>query len=357
MIVVMRMGADAHEVGAVIQRIQELGYKPHVSSGAERVLVGVIGNDRPLDPEHFISLSGVEKVVPILQPYKLASRDFKPLDTVIRVNDALIGGPNVTFIAGPCSVESREQTFEVARQLRDMGVKIMRGGAFKPRTSPYSFQGLGEEGLQILAEVRETLGMSIITEVMAPDEVGLVAQYADILQVGTRNMQNYRLLEEVGRASRPVLIKRGMSSTIEELLLAAEYVLSQGNTQVILCERGIRTFEKATRSTFDINAIPVLKSLTHLPVIADPSHGTGRWDLVTPVSLGAVAAGADGLIVEVHSHPEQALSDGGQSLRPDKCAALLEGMQRVAAAVGRGVDLAGAPSMQPVPAMAGVNAA
>jgi 3-deoxy-7-phosphoheptulonate synthase len=254
-------------------------------------------------------------------------------------------------------VESREQTFEIARQLREMGVKIMRGGAFKPRTSPYSFQGLGEEGLQILADVRETFGMSIITEVMAPDEVGLVAQYADILQVGTRNMQNYRLLEEVGRASRPVLIKRGMSSTLEELLLAAEYVLSQGNTQVILCERGIRTFEKATRSTFDINAIPVLKSLTHLPVIADPSHGTGRWDLVTPVSLGAVAAGADGLIVEVHSHPEQALSDGGQSLRPDKCAALLDRVRSVAAAIGRGVDLATEPNVQPVPVMAGINAA
>jgi len=357
MIVVMRMGADPHEVGTVIQRIQELGYRPHVSSGTERVLVGVIGNDRPLDPELFLSLNGVEKVIPILQPYKLASRDFNPVDTVIRVNDALIGGNNVTFIAGPCSVESREQTFEIARQLRDMGVKIMRGGAFKPRTSPYSFQGLGEEGLQILADVREELGMSIITEVMAPDEVALVSHYADILQVGTRNMQNYRLLEEVGRGTKPVLLKRGMSSTIEELLLAAEYVLSQGNTQVILCERGIRTFEKATRSTFDINAIPVLKSLTHLPVVADPSHGTGRWDLVIPVSLGAVAAGADGLLVEVHSHPEQALSDGGQSLRPDKCIALIESLQRVAAAIGRGIDLAQVPGKKPAPEMAGVSAA
>jgi 3-deoxy-7-phosphoheptulonate synthase len=338
------MGADPHEVGGVIHRIRELGYRPHVSSGAERVVVGIIGNDRPLDPENFLSLAGVEKVVPILQPYKLASRDFKPTDTVIRVNDALIGGNQVTFMAGPCSVESREQTFETAHQLRDMGVKIMRGGAFKPRTSPYSFQGLGEEALRILADVRETFGMSIITEVMAPDEVAVVAQYADILQIGTRNMQNYRLLEEVGRQSKPVLLKRGMSSTIEELLLAAEYVLSQGNTQVMLCERGIRTFEKATRSTFDLNAIPVLKSLSHLPVIADPSHGTGRWDLVAPVSRGAVAAGADGLIVEVHSHPEQALSDGGQSLRPDKCAALMEDLKRVASAVGRGFDLAQAPA-------------
>jgi 3-deoxy-7-phosphoheptulonate synthase len=340
MIVVMRMGADAHEVGGVIQRIKELGYRPHVSSGSERVVVGIIGNDRPLDAENFISLSGVEKVVPILAPYKLASRDFKPTDTVIRVNDALIGGDNVTFIAGPCSVESREQTFEVARQLRDMGVKIMRAGAFKPRTSPYSFQGMGEEGLQILADVRETLGMSIITEVMAPDEVALVGRYADILQIGTRNMQNYRLLEEAGRCGKPVLLKRGMSSTIEELLLAAEYILANGNSQVMLCERGIRTFERATRSTFDLNAIPVLKQLSHLPVIADPSHGTGRWDLVTPVSLGAVAAGADGLIVEVHSHPEQALSDGGQSLRPDKCRALLDDLKRIANAVGRGLDLA-----------------
>lgn len=340
MIVVMRMAADAHEVGAVIQRIRELGYKPHVSNGSERVIVGIIGNDRPLDPEQFLSLSGVENVVPILQPYKLASRDFKPVDTVIRVNDSVIGGQNIVVMAGPCSVESREQTFEIARQLRDMGVKILRGGAFKPRTSPYSFQGMGEEGLRILADVREQLGMSIVTEVMAPDEVSLVARYADILQIGTRNMQNYRLLEEVGRQSKPVLLKRGMSSTIEELLLAAEYILSQGNTQVMLCERGIRTFERATRATFDINAIPVLKSLSHLPVIADPSHGTGRWDLVTPVSLGAVAAGADGLIIEVHNHPDQAMSDGGQSLRPDKCARLLEEISRVASAIGRGLDLA-----------------
>jgi 3-deoxy-7-phosphoheptulonate synthase len=353
MIVVMRMGADAHEVGGVIQRIQELGFKPHVSSGSERVILGIIGNDRPLDPENFLSLSGVEKVVPILAPYKLASRDFKPTDTIIKVNDALIGGDSVTFIAGPCSVESREQTFEIARELRDMGVKIMRAGAFKPRTSPYSFQGMGEEGLQILADVRETFGMSIITEVMAPDEVELVGRYADILQIGTRNMQNYRLLEEVGRCGKPVLLKRGMSSTIEELLLAAEYILANGNSQVMLCERGIRTFERATRSTFDLNAIPVLKQLSHLPVIADPSHGTGRWDLVAPVSLGAVAAGADGLIIEVHSHPELALSDGGQSLRPDKCRSLLEDVRRVANAVGKGLDLA--PSA--VPAGEAVHAA
>ncbi len=339
MIIVMRMGASPHEIGGVIHRIRELGYRPHVSSGTERVIVGVIGNDRPLDPEHFLSLDGVEKVVPILQPYKLASRDFKPTNTVIRVNDALIGGTDIAFIAGPCSVESRDQTFEIAGQLRELGVKILRGGAFKPRTSPYSFQGLGERGLQILAEVRDRLGMSVITEVMSPDEVEMVAHYADILQIGARNMQNYRLLEEVGRQSRPVLIKRGMSSTVEELLLAAEYVLCQGNSQVMLCERGIRTFERATRFTFDVNAIPVLKQLSHLPVIADPSHGTGRWDLVTPVSLAAVAAGADGLIVEVHSHPEQALSDGGQSLRPDRCARLIEDVRRVAEAVGRGLDL------------------
>jgi len=338
------MGADAHEVGGVLQRIRDLGFKPHVSSGSERVIVGVIGNDRPLDPENFLSLGGVERVVPILAPYKLASRDFKPTDTVIRVNDALIGGNNITVMAGPCSVESREQTFEIARQLRDMGVKILRGGAFKPRTSPYSFQGLGEEGLKILADVREELGMSIVTEVMSQEELPLVAHYADILQIGARNMQNYRLLETVGNESKPVLLKRGMSSTIEELLLAAEYILAQGNSQVMVCERGIRTFEKATRSTFDLNAIPVLKSLTHLPVIADPSHGTGRWDLVTPVSLGAIAAGADGLIVEVHSHPEEAMSDGGQSLRPDRCAAMLQNLERVASAVGRGLDLARKPA-------------
>lgn len=339
MIIVMKMGATAQEVSGVVGRINSMGYKPHLSSGEERVIIGVIGNDRPVDSEDFLSLGGVERVVPILHPYKLASRDFKPSDTVIRVNDALIGGKNVAFMAGPCSVESREQTFEIARQMRDMGIKIMRGGAFKPRTSPYSFQGLGEEALKIMADVRDEMGMSIITEVMAPDEVALVGKYADILQIGTRNMQNYRLLEEVGRQSRPVMLKRGMSSTIEELLLAAEYIMARGNPNVILCERGIRTFETATRSTFDINAIPVLKSLTHLPVVADPSHGTGRWDLVTPVSLGAVAAGADGLIIEVHSHPEKALSDGAQSLRPDKCARLLDSLRQVAKAVGRDLDL------------------
>lgn len=339
MIIVMRVGVDAHEAGVVVRRIQDLGFRPHVSSGSEHLIISVMGNDHPLDPEDFLSMSGVEKVVPIIRPYKLASRDFNSNDTVIRVNEAVIGGDNVAFLAGPCSVESRGQTFEIASQLREMGVKILRGGAFKPRTSPYSFQGLGEDGLRILADVRETFGMSIITEVVAAGDVALVAQYADILQIGARNMQNYRLLAKVGRQGKPVLVKRGMGCTIEELLLAAEYVLSQGNTQVMLCERGIRTFGTATRSTFDLSAIPVLKSLSHLPVIADPSHGTGRWDLVSPVSLGAVAAGADGLIVEVHSHPEQAMSDGGQSLRPDKCARLLEDLARVAAAVGRGLDL------------------
>ena len=340
MIIVMRMGADASEIGGVLGKIRDMGFRPHVSGGTERTIIGIIGNDRPVDPGNFLVLSGVEKVVPILQPYKLASRDFKPDDTVVRVNDSLIGGKNVVFIGGPCSVESREQTFEVARQLRDMGVKLFRGGAYKPRTSPYSFQGLGEEGLQILADVREKFGMSIVTEVMGPEELPIVAKYADVLQIGARNMQNYRLLEVVGRQSKPVLLKRGMSSTLEELLLAAEYVLAQGNTQVMVCERGIRTFEKSTRSTFDLNAIPMLKQLTHLPVIADPSHGTGRWDMVSPVALGAVAAGADGLIVEVHSHPDEAMSDGDQSLRPDVCASLLENLKRIAQAVDRDLDLA-----------------
>ena len=339
MIIVMRMGAGQEQIDAVLKRVRGLGYQPHLSGGEERTVIGVVGDDRPADPEAFLTMQGVDNVVPILKPYKLASRDFRNEDTQIRVLDTVIGGPGVAMMAGPCSVESREQTLEIAEQLAAMGVTILRGGAFKPRSSPYSFQGLGEEALKILAEARERYGMAVITEVMGPEEVDLVADYADILQLGTRNMQNYRLLEAVGRQQKPVLLKRGMSSTIEELLLAAEYILSGGNPNVLLCERGIRTFETATRSTFDVNAVPVLKTLSHLPVIVDPSHAVGRWDLVAPISRAAVAAGADGLIIEVHGNPEQAMSDGAQSLRPPDFEELLRGVERVAAAVDRSVVL------------------
>lgn len=339
MIIVMRMGADGDELQGVIDRIEGLGFQPHISSGDERTIVGIIGNDRPLSPDDFLSLRGVEKVVPILQPYKLASRDFSPDDTVLRIGAATVGGSDVAMIAGPCSVEGRDEMFEIAGMLAAAGVTMIRGGAFKPRTSPYSFQGMGEEGLKILAEVAERHDVATVTEVMAPDEVALVAEYCDVLQIGTRNMQNYRLLEACGRQPKPVLLKRGMSATIEELLMAAEYILAQGNHKVMLCERGVRTFETTTRNSFDLNAVPVLKLMSHLPVVVDPSHATGRWDLVAPVSLGAVAAGADGLIVEVHQDPQVAVSDGGQSLKPEAFEAMLRDVATVAEAVGRKLDL------------------
>ena len=335
MIIVMRMGADKDEVQGVLDRIESFGFKPHISSGDERTIVGIIGNDRPLAPNDFLSLRGVEKVVPILQPYKMASRDFKPDDTVLKIGPATIGAEEVVMMAGPCSVEGRDELLEIAGQLAEAGVTMIRGGAFKPRTSPYSFQGMGEEGLKILAEAAEKYDVATVTEVMAPDEVDLVAEYCDVLQIGTRNMQNYRLLEACGRQQKPVLLKRGMSATIEELLMAAEYILAAGNPNVMLCERGVRTFETTTRNSFDLNSVPVLKLMSHLPVIVDPSHATGRWDLVAPVSLGAVAAGADGLIVEVHQDPQKAASDGGQSLRPDRFFRLLDEVDTVAQAVGR----------------------
>lgn len=335
MIIVMRAGATADEIESVAKQVRDLGFQPHLSTGEERTIVGVIGNERGLDADELTWLPGVEKVVPILAPYKLASRDFQPADTVVTLpNGVRIGGPEVVIMAGPCSVESREQTFEAAEALAALGVRVLRGGAFKPRTSPYSFQGLGEKGLEILAAARERYGMAIVTEVMGPDEVDLVGAYADVLQVGARNMQNYRLLEAVGRQAKPVLLKRSPSATTEEWLLAAEYILAQGNRGVLMCERGIRSYDPALRNTFDLNAVPLLKRLTHLPVIADPSHGTGRRDLVGPMSRAALAAGADGLILEVHAHPETALSDGAQSLRPADLQALLPSLGQAAAAAG-----------------------
>ncbi len=337
MIVIMKHSATADEIARVVSNIEGLGFKAHLSSGEERTIIGVIGDERPVEPEHFELFDGVERVVRILHPFKLASRDFHPDDSIVKINGVSVGGNQVIVMAGPCSIESREQLRETAAAVKAAGAHILRGGAFKPRTSPYAFQGLGLKGLELLREARDEFHLPVVTEVISPQDVTLVAQYSDILQIGARNMQNYALLHAVGETNKPVLLKRGLMSTIEELLMAAEYILSHGNTRVMLCERGIRTFETATRNTFDINAIPVLKSLTHLPVIADPSHGTGKWELVTPVARAAVAAGADGVIVEVHPDPAMALSDGAQSLKPEKFAALVASIRKVAQAVERTV--------------------
>jgi 3-deoxy-7-phosphoheptulonate synthase len=340
MIISMRPHASRAEIDHVCERIREFGYKIHTIEGEERVVIGVVGvGDVTACLESLEASPGVERAVRISAPYKFVSREFKKEHSSIRVNGLEIGGDEFIVMAGPCSVESERQIMQTAEAVAAAGAKMLRGGAFKPRSSPYSFQGLGEEALKILAEARELYGMAVITEVMGSDEVDLVAEYADILQLGTRNMQNYRQLEAVGRQQKPVLLKRGMSSTIEELLLAAEYILSSGNPNVLLCERGIRTFETATRGTFDVNAVPVLKKLSHLPVIVDPSHAVGRWDLVAPISRAAIAAGADGLIIEVHGNPEQAMSDGAQSLRPGDYAELLRGVERVAEAVDRSLVL------------------
>ncbi len=337
MIVVMNINASAREISDVIARIRAMGYDVHLSEGKERTIIGVIGRGRPLDREQLALLPGVQSVMPVSHPFKIASREYHPDDTLIPLNGIMVGGPNLAIIAGPCSVESREQIIETAHAVREAGATALRGGAFKPRSSPYAFQGLGEEGLRYLAEAREETGLPVVTEVMDPQLVPLVCQYADVLQIGARNMQNYTLLHAVGESQHPVLLKRGMSSTIEELLMSAEYILSHGNMRVMVCERGIRTFETYTRNTFDINAIPVLKRLSHLPVIADPSHGVGRWEYVESVALAAIAAGADGLIVEVHPQPDQALSDGQQSLKPERFAELVAKVRQLAPIVGRQV--------------------
>ncbi|MBX7234035.1 MAG: 3-deoxy-7-phosphoheptulonate synthase [Caldilineales bacterium] len=335
MVIVMKPNSTAAEIGAVIARVQEFGATPHPIYGVERTVVAVVGETRYVDREAFLIMPGVEQITRISAPYKLASRESHPDDTVIRLNGVSIGGRELVVMAGPCSVESREQLLETAQAVKEAGAQILRGGAFKPRTSPYSFQGLGLKGLEILAEARERYGLLIVTEVMTPDAVPMVTEYADVLQIGARNIQNYGLLHAVGRVQRPVLLKRGMMSSMEELLMSAEYILAGGNYRVMLCERGIRTFEKYTRNTFDLNAIPVLKQLSHLPVIADPSHGTGRWDIVPAMSLAAVAAGADGLIIEVHPNPAEAISDGAQSLKPERFAELVRQIKRVAEAVDR----------------------
>lgn len=338
MIVVMRQGASSKEVGDVIKRVQDLGYEVHLSKGVERTIIGIIGDERPLTVQPLERLSGVEEVLSILKPFKLASRDFHPANSVITINGIEIGTDEVVIMAGPCSVESWDQLQASARAVKEAGAKVLRGGAFKPRTSPYSFQGLGEEGLQMLRAAGDEMDLLVVTEVMAPEQVDLVCRYADILQIGARNMQNYNLLRAVGDSGHPVLLKRGFSSTIEELLMAAEYILSKGNYQVMLCERGIRSFDdKYTRNTLDINAVPVIKQLSHLPIIVDPSHATGKWDLVAAAARAGVAAGADGLIIEVHPEPEKALSDGQQSLRPENFVELMQQIRRVAEAVDRRV--------------------
>ncbi|MEZ4513542.1 MAG: 3-deoxy-7-phosphoheptulonate synthase [Chloroflexota bacterium] len=334
MIVIMKPGATMAEKTAIIARAEEHNCKIHLSDGSERTIIGVIGNVRPMDRDQVERMPGVERVVPILKPFKVASREFKPNNTIISVGDYDIGGGELVIMAGPCAVESRSQILETAEAVKAAGAHMLRGGAFKPRSSPYSFQGLGEQGLKYLAEARELTGMPIITEVMEPALVPMICEYADILQIGARNMQNFALLHAVGKSHHPVMLKRGMSSLIEEWLMSAEYILSHGNTKVMMCERGIRTIETATRFTFDVNAIPVLKQWTHLPVIADPSHGTGKWEFVAAIARAAVAAGADGLIIEVHPRPDEAMSDGVQSLKPEKFARLVQEIKGIAAAIG-----------------------
>jgi 3-deoxy-7-phosphoheptulonate synthase len=335
MIIIMKHQATATDISGVIAQAEAVGYRTHLSQGTERTIIGIVGDGRPLESRYFEMLSGVDQVVRVLQPFKLASRDFHPTNTVIDVRGVPVGGQRLVMAAGPCAVESRSQILETACAVKEAGADFLRGGAYKPRSSPYTFQGLGEDGLELLAEAREVTGLPIITEVMSPEAVPLVGRYTDIFQIGARNMQNYALLQAVGKTQIPVFLKRGMMNTVQEWLMSAEYVLNGGNYQVMLCERGIRTFETATRNTLDINAIPLLKQWTHLPVFGDPSHGTGKWDLVAPTAKACIAAGADGLIIEVHPDPAAALSDGAQSLKPERFAELVRDLRKLAPALDR----------------------
>ena len=336
MIIIMKADASAQEIQDVESKIISFGYTPHAIVGVERKVIGAIGDERGKERlQSLESMSGVEDVIPILKPYKLASREFKHNDSTINVNGVEVGGKQILLIAGPCSVEGVEQLCTTARLVKEAGANMLRGGAYKPRTSPYSFQGMEEEGLEILATAKKETGLPIVTEVINPMEVELVAKYADILQVGARNIQNFSLLKELGKIRKPVLLKRGMMTTIKEFLMSAEYILSEGNKEVILCERGIRTFETATRNTLDISCIPVLKKETHLPIIVDPSHATGHWDMVESMSRASIAAGADGLIIEVHHDPINAFSDGPQSLKPAKFAKLVEHLRPFIQLMGR----------------------
>ena len=348
MMILMYPDATQYQISAVVNEIEQQGLRAHLQRGQEQTIIGVVGDTKRLNPEAFKGLPGVERLATISHPYRLASREFHPRPSVVSFGDPNLGvqfgGKGITIIAGPCSVESRQQVIESAQAIREAGGHALRGGAFKPRSSPYSFQGMGEAGLELLAEARSVTGLPVVTEVMAPEQVALVARYADLMQIGARNMQNYNLLHAVGESQHPVLLKRGMSATIDELLMSAEYVLSHGNRRVILCERGIRTYETATRNTTDINAVPVLKALTHLPVVLDPSHSTGERDYVTAIARAAIAAGADGLIVEVHPDPAKALSDGAQSLYPEQFAEMVRQVSSIAAAIGRELTQAHFPA-------------
>jgi 3-deoxy-7-phosphoheptulonate synthase len=337
-IIVLKTDATEDDIKHVVKKLESRGMRVNVSQGTERTIIGVIGDTSKVTEEEEDSIraaSGVENVVRILKPYKLASREFRKENTEINVRGVVIGGKRIPVMAGPCAVENNTVLTSIAEKVKAGGASFLRGGAYKPRTSPYSFQGLGEEGLKYLAEAREKTGLPIITEIMDPRDLDMIVKYTDIIQIGARNMQNFRLLLEVGSAQKPVLLKRGLSSTIQEWLMSAEYIMSRGNHQVMLCERGIRTFETATRNTLDLSAVPVLKQLTHLPVVVDPSHGVGKRDLVAPMTKAAVAAGADALIIEVHTNPEEAMSDGDQSLKPDQFAQLMQELRPIALAVGR----------------------
>jgi 3-deoxy-7-phosphoheptulonate synthase len=335
MIIVLRRGATEQDVRQIEEAIRAHGLTAHVSRGVERTIIGAIGDERKIDPDSFEGLPVVEKVLRILSPFRLVSREFQKEDTVVSVRGKTVGGNALALFAGPCSVEGHEMMVGIGTRVAAGGASFLRGGAFKPRTSPYAFQGMGEEGLKCLAEAREATGLPVATELMDPRDIELVARYADLIQIGARNMQNFRLLTEVGKLDMPVILKRGISATIQEWLMSAEYIASEGNQKIILCERGIRTYETATRNTFDVSAIPVVKSLSHLPVIADPSHAAGKSSLVEPLAAAAIAAGVDGLMIEVHHQPERALSDGPQSLKPDAFVEVVARLRKVAEAVGR----------------------
>ncbi|ABI68656.1 3-deoxy-7-phosphoheptulonate synthase [Syntrophomonas wolfei] len=334
MIIVMERNALPEHLQVVKERLQDKGFKVHLSQGVERTIIGAIGDKTPALMELFETMPGVEKVVPIMQPFKMASREFQMEPSIIKVGNTEIGSGQVQIIAGPCAVESRENFLEIAKLVKEAGATMLRGGAFKPRTSPYSFQGLEKEGLEILAEARALTGLPVVTEIMDTRLIEMVAGFADILQVGARNMQNFFLLRELGKVNKPVLLKRGASATIEEWIMAAEYIISSGNNQVIMCERGIRTFENYTRNTLDLSAVPLIKQLTHLPVMVDPSHGTGKWKLVEPMAMAAVAAGCDAIMVEVHQNPSEALSDGPQSLTPERFEKMVSKIRTIASSRG-----------------------
>jgi 3-deoxy-7-phosphoheptulonate synthase len=358
MLIVMKPHATEDDVRGVCRKIEAMGFRPHPMPGAQRTAIGITGNPGPLEPAEFEALAGVAEAIRVSKPYKLVSREVKNEDSLVHVKPSdgcgpgfVFGGPELGIIAGPCAVESREQAFSAARQVKKSGARLFRGGAFKPRTSPYSFQGMGEEGLKILAEVRKEFGLLIVTETIDPENCDLVERYADVLQIGARNMQNFSLLKRAGRSSKPVLLKRGMSATIEEFLMAAEYILSEGNYNVILCERGVRTFADHSRNTLDLSVIPEVKRLSHLPIIVDPSHGTGKRDKVIPLSRAAVAVGADGLIVEVHPQPDHAASDGYQSLYPGQFDSLMEEITSIAGVLGRTTAHAGPQRPEAAPAV------